>query len=84
MTHEWPWRVFVVFITFANIRYQTMIMVLGGQKYSKSSFMDGPPEKHMIRSPVYFFVETSSVIWAQPNCRSSVKQFGPTERSVSH
>ena len=51
----WSWYVFVVFITFAKIRYQTMIMVLEGQKYSKSSSIDGPTEKHMIRSPVFLF-----------------------------
>ena len=44
-----------IFITFANIRYQTMIIVLEGQKYSKSSSIDGPIEKHMIGSPVFLF-----------------------------
>ena len=28
--------------------------------------------------------EKSSVIWAEPHSRSSAKQFGRTERSVSH
>ena len=43
-----------------------------------------PLALNVVQKKVLCSAEKSSVIWAEPDGRSSAKQFGRTERSVGH